>query len=78
MCASPNFCYGHDKVPVTSFFGSVMKTVHTDAAYTGVSMPSEMEGSLFIEDGEHHRIMLEKEPNQENLGNEEAKVCSLR
>ncbi|THU56104.1 hypothetical protein C4D60_Mb11t13740 [Musa balbisiana] len=61
------------EVPVTSFFGSVMKTVHTDAAYTGVSMPSEMEGSLFIEDGEHHRIMLENEPNQENLGNEEAK-----
>ncbi|RRT54721.1 hypothetical protein B296_00032243 [Ensete ventricosum] len=35
---------------LNNFFGSVMKTVHTDAAYTGVSAPSEMEGSFFIED----------------------------
>ncbi|XP_077233885.1 peptidase C13 family isoform X2 [Tasmannia lanceolata] len=26
-----------DKVPVTNFFGSVMETIHTDTAYTGLS-----------------------------------------
>ncbi|WOL10359.1 hypothetical protein Cni_G19114 [Canna indica] len=50
-----------NEVPVTSFFGSVMKTVHTAAAYTGLSAPPKIEAPVLMENDENHRIMSENE-----------------
>lgn len=57
-----------NEVPVTNFFGSVMKTIHIDSAYTGLSAPPETEAAVVSEDNEVDRRKLESEtqPNQAN------------
>ncbi|KAJ6793916.1 putative GPI-anchor transamidase [Iris pallida] len=57
-----------NEVPVTHFFGSVMKTIHIDSAYTGLLVPPETESAVISEDNEVDRRKLESEtqPNQVN------------
>ncbi|KAJ0962410.1 hypothetical protein J5N97_030238 [Dioscorea zingiberensis] len=52
------------QVPVTNFFGSVMKTVHTDSAYTGFSMEPEIHVSLVNENIEDGRRVLQTKTTQ--------------
>ncbi|XP_074560602.1 uncharacterized protein LOC141816769 [Curcuma longa] len=61
------------EVPVTSFFGSVMKTIHTDAAYVGLSAPPQTEAQFLPEDGENHQLRIENEPDLEKDGNKQTK-----
>ncbi|XP_074559920.1 uncharacterized protein LOC141815957 [Curcuma longa] len=61
------------EVPVTSFFGSVMKTIHTDAAYMGLSAPPKTEAQFLPEDGENHQLRIENEPDPEKDGNKQTK-----
>ncbi|XP_072964853.1 uncharacterized protein [Typha angustifolia] len=54
-----------NKVPVTNFFGSVMKTIHMDSAYTGFSVASGIEEPLVSEQREADRILLESETHED-------------
>lgn len=54
-------CYDCEQVPVTNFFGSVMKTIHTDSAYTGFSAEPKIKLPYVLEDNEEDRIMLERD-----------------
>ncbi|KAJ1278561.1 hypothetical protein BS78_04G089000 [Paspalum vaginatum] len=47
-----------NEVPVTNFFGSVMKTLHTDAAYTGFLAAHDNETSMSIRDNLHDHSIL--------------------
>ncbi|KAK3152513.1 hypothetical protein QOZ80_2BG0160000 [Eleusine coracana subsp. coracana] len=49
------------EVPVTNFFGSVMKTIHTDSAYTGFLAAHDNELSLSIKDNPHDHVVLKSE-----------------
>ncbi|KAG6477616.1 hypothetical protein ZIOFF_066884 [Zingiber officinale] len=61
------------EVPVTSFFGSVMKTIHTDAAYMGLSIPPKTEAQFLPGDGENQQLRIENEPDLEKDGNKQTK-----
>ncbi|XP_020268799.1 GPI-anchor transamidase [Asparagus officinalis] len=50
-----------NEVPVTNFFGSVMKTIHTDSAYTGFQAPPEIEGETFFKDHDEGRRALQSD-----------------
>ncbi|XP_020100998.1 putative GPI-anchor transamidase [Ananas comosus] len=62
-----------NEVPVTNFFGSVMKTMHTDSAYTGFSITPEIELPLSSEDTAADRILLENETHKEEANSDEVK-----
>lgn len=53
-----------------------MKTIHTDAAYMGLSSPPKTETQFLPEDGENHQLRIENEPDLEKDGNKQAKVFS--
>nr|CAB3449355.1 unnamed protein product [Digitaria exilis] len=50
-----------NEVPVTNFFGSVMKTLHTDSAYTGFLAAHDDETAISIIDDQHDHFMLKNE-----------------
>ncbi|KAL6628911.1 hypothetical protein ACP70R_028676 [Stipagrostis hirtigluma subsp. patula] len=50
-----------NEVPVTNFFGSVMKTIHTDSAYTGFSASHDDDILLPIENNPRDHVMLKNE-----------------
>ncbi|KAJ0962435.1 hypothetical protein J5N97_030263 [Dioscorea zingiberensis] len=60
------------QVPVTNFFGSVMKTVHTDSAYTGFSMEPKIHASLVNENIEDGRRVLQTKTTQTQETNHNA------
>lgn len=62
-----------NEVPVTNFFGSVMKTIHTDSAYTGFLAAHDTETPLSINHG-----MLQNEASSRRSNMEEMKEAQLR
>ncbi|KAG2649548.1 hypothetical protein PVAP13_1NG010019 [Panicum virgatum] len=50
-----------NEVPVTNFFGSVMKTLHTDSAYTGFLSAHDDETPMSIRDNQHDQFMSNNE-----------------
>ncbi|KAJ6793526.1 uncharacterized protein M6B38_302470 [Iris pallida] len=61
-----------NEVPVTNFFGSVMKTIHIDSAYTGLSAPPETEAAIVSEDNEVDR-KLESETDPIKVNDQDMK-----
>ncbi|TVU33109.1 hypothetical protein EJB05_24894 [Eragrostis curvula] len=59
-----------NEVPVTNFFGSVMKTIHTDSAYTGF-LAAHNEISLSIEDNPHDHVVSKSEASARRSNIEE-------
>ncbi|KAK3156372.1 hypothetical protein QOZ80_2AG0106480 [Eleusine coracana subsp. coracana] len=64
------------EVPVTNFFGSVMKTIHTDSAYTGFLAARDNELSLSIEHNPHDHVVLKSEASTRRSNKE--KEAQLR
>ncbi|XP_073116647.1 uncharacterized protein [Elaeis guineensis] len=64
------------EVPVTNFFGSVMKTIHTDSAYTGFSAEPKIKVPYVLEDNEADRMMLEREAEEDKIYSQDKKVGS--
>ncbi|KAJ6804982.1 uncharacterized protein M6B38_181335 [Iris pallida] len=61
-----------NEVPVTNFFGSVMKTIHIDSAYTGLSAPPETEAAIVSEGNEVDR-KLESETDPIKVNDQDMK-----
>jgi len=56
-------------VPVTNFFGSVMRTLHTDSAYTGFLAAHDYETPLSVGDNLDDHFMLKDRatPRRSNI-----------
>uniref|UniRef100_A0A8R7JVX7 GPI-anchor transamidase n=1 Tax=Triticum urartu TaxID=4572 RepID=A0A8R7JVX7_TRIUA len=67
-----------NEVPVTNFFGSVMKTIHTDSAYTGFLAAHDTETPLPTGNDILDHVMLEDEASARRSDIEEMKEAQLR
>ena len=63
---------------MTNFFGSVMKTIHTDSAYTGFLSAHDDEISLSVEDNPHDHVVLKNEASTRRSNIEEVKVVFIK
>jgi phosphatidylinositol glycan class K len=70
----PLFYSVFDQVPVTNFFGSVMKTIHTDLAYTGFLAAREVETPLSMRNNILEGAMLQNEASARRSNIEKMKV----
>ncbi|VAH01437.1 unnamed protein product [Triticum turgidum subsp. durum] len=66
-----------NEVPVTNFFGSVMKTIHTDSAYTGFLAAHDTETPLPTGNDILDHVMLEDEASARRSDIEEMKPSAL-
>lgn len=68
-----------NEVPVTNFFGSVMKTIHADSAYTGFLAEPKIDIPFVLKDNKEDRMMLERETEQDKIYNQDKKEgnCSF-
>lgn len=68
-----------NEVPVTNFFGSVMKTIHADSAYTGFLAEPKIDIPYVLKDNKEDRMMLERETEQDKIYNQDKKEgnCSF-
>jgi len=62
---------------VTNFFGSVMKTLHTDSAYTGFLSAHDDETPMSIRDNQHDQFMSNNEASARRSNREKVNI-SLR
>ncbi|KAM0902834.1 hypothetical protein ACQ4PT_019093 [Festuca glaucescens] len=67
-----------NEVPVTNFFGSVMKTIHTDSAYTGFLAAREVETPLSMRNNILGAAMLQNEASTRRSNIEKMKEAQLR
>ncbi|XP_006648460.2 putative GPI-anchor transamidase [Oryza brachyantha] len=67
-----------NEVPVTNFFGSVMKTIHTDSAYSGFVAADDVETILSTGDNLLNHVMLRNKASQRRSNIEEMKEAQLR
>ncbi|KAM0830579.1 hypothetical protein ACQ4PT_066114 [Festuca glaucescens] len=67
-----------NEVPVTNFFGSVMKTIHTDSAYTGFLAAREVETPLSMRNNILDGAMLQNEASTRRSSIEKMKEAQLR
>uniref|UniRef100_A0ACD5ZK17 Uncharacterized protein n=1 Tax=Avena sativa TaxID=4498 RepID=A0ACD5ZK17_AVESA len=67
-----------NEVPVTNFFGSVMKTIHTDSAYTGFLAASEAETPMSMRNNILDGVILQNEASTRRSNIEKMKEAQLR
>ncbi|XP_020189613.1 uncharacterized protein [Aegilops tauschii subsp. strangulata] len=66
-----------NEVPVTNFFGSVMKTIHTDSAYTGFLAAHDAELPLSVGNNILDHVMLQNEASARRSNIEEMNEAQL-
>lgn len=59
---------------MTNFFGSVMKTIHTDSAYSGITIAPEIEAEIVLEDSDDERRELQSDIDAEKIIEQDMKV----
>ncbi|KAF7084378.1 hypothetical protein CFC21_088018 [Triticum aestivum] len=66
-----------NEVPVTNFFGSVMKTIHTDSAYTGFLAAHDAELPFSVGNNILDHVMLQNEASARRSNIEEMNEAQL-
>lgn len=66
-----------NEVPVTNFFGSVMKTIHADSAYTGFITLPEIEAAVALENNDNEKRMLQNDPDKIRKHDIKERKCSF-
>lgn len=66
--------FRHVQVPVTNFFGSIMKTIHTDSAYTALIASPEIEGTIVLEDTDSERRALQSDVDMDTISSQDMKA----
>jgi len=63
--------FGYDQVPVTNFFFSVMKTIHTDSAYTGFTVAPKIEAEVVLEENDDERRAFQSDVDSEKTNKQD-------